>query len=61
MPIEPPEGHSCDWGGCHQPADTWRYDNQHGNEWLPVCTKCSRTTWGTHHGERIPRRNITVS
>lgn len=45
---------TCDWGGCNDPAETWRYSEECG--WLPVCGKCSRTNWDTTGPSGLPRR-----
>ena len=49
---------TCDWGGCNELAVTWRYDQEHG--WLPVCPKCSRTTWDTSSGRPMRRQQRTT-
>lgn len=55
MPTDDAADHgTCDWGGCDARAETWRYDTEHS--WLPVCGKCSRTTWDTTGPDGLPRR-----
>lgn len=58
-PTEDPAEHgTCDWGGCNDLATQWRHDKEHG--WLPVCDKCSRTTWDTSSGRPMRRGRRTI-